>query len=229
MHQVLWYKLKTAERLSSWTKSSKYPVCGALETLHHSLNACRFHVLIFDSLEKCWAPVTQGGVRYNVRCIPTVLSSSTPLGIMVWVARAAHWSLRNSLLRGGQPSSEAFLTVWTKTIQVVALWEPLQRFSGVFQQFHSSLLQDDHGSLITHQIVYLPNESLLEEHKEKKRRCIARKQELAAEAPRVIKQKEGDGHLLAGSAEYVATHGWIGGWGCCAADGWEKASHLPPH
>ena len=61
---------------------------------------------------------------------------------------------------------------------------------------------------------------------------MARKQELAAEALRVIQQKEDDGHLLAytnGSVEYVSTHGWIGGWGCYAADGWEKASHLPPH
>ena len=90
VHQVLWYKLKTAERLSPWTKCSKCLVCGALETLHHSLNSCGFHVLIFDSFEKCWAPVTQRSVQYNVRCIPSTLSFSTPLGIMVWVARAAH-------------------------------------------------------------------------------------------------------------------------------------------
>ena len=123
--------------------------------------------------------------------------------------------------------------MWTKTIQVVALWEPLQRFSGVFQQFHSSLLHLlNHGLLITHQIVYQPDESLLEERKEKKRQVIARKHELAAVALQVIKQKKDDGYLLVytdGSAEYVATQGWIGGWECCSADGWEQASHLPTH
>ena len=31
-----------------------------------------------------------------------------------------------------------------------------------------------------------------------------------------------------GSAEFVSTVGWIGGWGCCSADGWEKASYPPP-
>ena len=35
IHQGLWNKLKTAERLSSWTQYSKWHMCGALETVHH--------------------------------------------------------------------------------------------------------------------------------------------------------------------------------------------------
>ena len=31
-----------------------------------------------------------------------------------------------------------------------------------------------------------------------------------------------------GSAELVTTVGWVGGWGCCFADGWERADYPPP-
>ena len=31
-----------------------------------------------------------------------------------------------------------------------------------------------------------------------------------------------------GSAESVATVGWVGGWGYCSFDGWELAAYLPP-
>ena len=38
VHWVLWYKLKTAERLSPWTKYSQSPVCGALEMVEHKMS-----------------------------------------------------------------------------------------------------------------------------------------------------------------------------------------------
>ena len=50
VHQVLWQKLKVAERLSPWTQDSRCPVCGATETIDHALNSCRFHIIIFDTL-----------------------------------------------------------------------------------------------------------------------------------------------------------------------------------
>ena len=47
-----------------------------------------------------------------------------------------------------------------------------------------------------------------------------------------IQQREMEDFSLVytdGSAEYVASLGWVGGWGCHSVDGWECASHLPPH
>ena len=59
-------------------------------------------------------------VRYNVCSIPLIQSFSHPLGVMAWTAQTAHWSLRNSLLKGGLPSFESFLQIWVKTVRLVA-------------------------------------------------------------------------------------------------------------
>ena len=37
IYQVLWRKLKVAKRLSSWTRDSRCPVCGVVETTDHAL------------------------------------------------------------------------------------------------------------------------------------------------------------------------------------------------
>ena len=126
-----------------------------------------------------------------------------------------------------------FLTVWINTIQAATLWEPLECFSPVFTQFHSSLLHLlQHGSLVTHTIVYQPSVSTFEEKQEHKRQKVARKQELAIVALQVIKQKESVGYIIVytnGSAEHVEKFEWVGGWGCHSQDGWEMATRAPNH
>ena len=65
-----------------------------------------------------------------------------------------------------------------------------------------------------------------------KRQKVAQKQELASGGLAAIQRREAEGYLLVytnGSAEFVSTVGWTGGWSCCSADGWEKASYLTPH
>ena len=101
VHQVLWRKLKVAERLSPWTQDSRWPVCGATKTIDHALNSCRFDIIIFDTLDKCWDTVVVDHKPHAARSLPLPNRFSTPLGIMMWTALAAHWSFRNSLIRGG--------------------------------------------------------------------------------------------------------------------------------
>ena len=108
VHQVLWRKLKVAERLSPWTQDSRCPVCGATETTDHALNSCRFHIIIFDTPDKCWDAVVVDRGPPAARSIPLQHTFSTPLGIMLWTALAAHWSFRNSLIRGGSAPMTVF-------------------------------------------------------------------------------------------------------------------------
>ena len=167
----------------------------------------------------------------NVRSIPMTLSFSHPLGIMVWTARAAHWTMLNSLLKGGMPTFATFLTVWMRTRESVASWEPLSNFLAVFMHSCRSHLLHQ-GSLITHTIVYQPDLQAAEEKRERRKQKVARKQESASVAMQVIQHKEIEGYVLVyidGSSEYVATVRWLGGWGCHSMDGWEWASHLPLH
>ena len=207
-------------------------MCGALETVHHALNACHFHVPIFDSLEKCWEPFVHKGQTFNIRAIPDLLSFSHPLGVMVWVARSAHWSLRNSLAQGGVPAFDSFLTIWGKMVHVVSQWEPLSKFGEVFTLFHTSLMHLlNHGSLIVLCISYqgIFSNEVRAQKKQKKMSC---KHELAIEVKELICGREGEGYTMVytdGSAEQVSGVGWIGGWGCHSVDGWEKSSYLPPH
>ena len=170
---------------------------------------------IFDSLEKCWEAVAHNCVQYNLRSIPVAISFLCPQGIMLWAARAAHWTLHNSTLPGDVPTFDMFLTIWTRTVQVVASWEPLGHYSAVFLQFHSSLSHLlYHGSLISHAIAYQLDQLLVEERHEAKGRKVTRKQELASEALELIRKQKSEGCLMVytdGSAAYVPTVGWVGG------------------
>ena len=76
VHQCLWRKVKVAECLSSWTRVSYCLVCGVLESFDHALYHCNFHLLIFDTLDKCWHPVDKGSSTYLVRTLPLHLSFS---------------------------------------------------------------------------------------------------------------------------------------------------------
>ena len=190
---------------------------------------CRFHILAFDTLEKCWPPFSHAGRQYNMRAIPPVFSFSHPVGIMVWAAQAAHWSLRNSLRRGGHPTFEAFLTIWGKIIHLLSQWEPMSKFSDIFMRFHSSL---HHGSLILTNISYQVDNTEDEERASKRQKKMSCKQELAIAAKSLIQQHESERYTVVytdGSAEYVQSVGWIAGWGCHSTDGYQSVEYLPPH
>ena len=88
------------------------PVFGQQETVSHALSSCLFHIVIYDALDKgCPPPPKVHGVVYTARTLPREYSFSHPVGIMTWAALAAHWSLRNSLLKGGSASFDAFLNI----------------------------------------------------------------------------------------------------------------------
>ena len=71
-----------------------------------------------------------------------------------------------------------------------------------------------------------------EERQAKRHRKQVHKLQLAVAAKSEIATHEAAGRILVftdGSAEWVKGVGWIGGWGCHSPQGWESASHLPPH
>ena len=215
VHQVLWRKLKVAERLSPWTQDSRCPVCGTTETIDHALNSCRFHIIIFDTLDKCWDTVVADNKPHAARSLPLQTTFSTPLGIMMWTALAAHWSFRNSLIRGGIGSYDGFLSVWIKFVALLAVWEPISRYSDVFWQFHKSLSHLlTQGSLITTKICFEPSEHEREERARKRSKKMERKHELAVLAREEIASLQQQGYVVVytdGSAEWVQQVGWVGG------------------
>ena len=126
---------------------------------------------------------------YTSRTLPTELSFKEPLGIMVWAAQAAHWSLRNSLIRGGLPSYDQFLMIWIKFVSFMISWEPLSAFSDVFSQFHKALGSLSlRGILITAKIVYVPSVEAQEERAVKRQRQVQRKFKLATLPEEQIQQ-----------------------------------------
>ena len=61
-------------------------------------------MVIFDTLDKYWEPMTRGSRAYSSCTLQAQLLSTKPLGIVTWTAQAAQWSMLSFLLRGGLPS-----------------------------------------------------------------------------------------------------------------------------
>ena len=220
--QVLWDKLKVAERLSSWTKNPKCPICGINESISHALSLRRFHVVCFDALEKGRAPVQIGEMQHSARTLPKESSFTHPLGIMTSTALAAHWSPRNSMLRG-VASLETFLNIWIQFVGTVMAWEPLAKFSAAFQQFYTSLVhQRNHGFFPHQRIEYQASTDEQEERAAKQQKRHTRKKELALKTVTEISNYESEGYTMVytdGSAKWVQGVGWVGGWGCHSPTG----------
>ena len=87
---ALWRKLKVGERLMKGTHEPQCPICHVLETVDDALYGCRFHSLVLDVIDNRWAPIVQGNQLHTARSLPAALSLATPLGIVVWCARAVH-------------------------------------------------------------------------------------------------------------------------------------------
>ena len=114
-----------AERLSSWTPDSSYPLCGSVETLDHALGGCLFHKVIFAVLKKIWEPLLIQGQQYECGAIPMLHSFGTPQGLAQWSTFAAHWTLRNTYRKGGMATLDALLTIWIRFAPLLVSWEPL--------------------------------------------------------------------------------------------------------
>ena len=126
VYQSLWHKLKVGERLMSWTHEPPCPICHKFETVDHALSGCQFHALVYDALDQSWAPVTRGNKRHTVHTLPVALTLATPVGIMLWTARAAHWSLRCATCQNAAaPTFEAFIKALVTFVEKVAAWQGL--------------------------------------------------------------------------------------------------------
>ena len=170
---------------------------------------------------------------HAARSLPLPTTFSTPLGIMMCTALAAHWSFHNSLIRGGIGSYDGFLSVWIKFVALLTVWEPISWYSDVFWQFHKSLSHLlTQGSLITTKICFEPSEHEREERARKRSIKMERKHELAALAREEIASLQQQGHVIVytdGSAEWVQQVGWVGGYGCSEpTEKWEHCSYPPP-
>ena len=72
----------------------------------HCTNAlCTLHVRSVHTARRHCAHCTQALCTLHARTVhtPLTLSVATPLGIMVWIARAAHWFLRCAVLSVATP------------------------------------------------------------------------------------------------------------------------------
>ena len=59
VRKALWKKLPMGKRLSSWIPNALHcPLDGAEETIEHSLTTCRFLPFAFDTISKCFLPVS---------------------------------------------------------------------------------------------------------------------------------------------------------------------------
>ena len=181
----------------------------------------------------CVPPPPPMSTHVYLACtLPRHLSFSEPLGIMTWTAQAAHCSMRNSLLCGGLPSYESFLSIWIKFVALMCIWEPLQRYFEVFSQFHVALASvQSKGTLIVTKIVYTPSPEEDEARAAKRQKKVDKKAVLARPVQEKIQQLIHNGYTIVytdGSAKWEPGVGWIAGYGCHEPGGWETSSYLPP-
>ena len=151
---------------------------------------------------------------HAARSIPLQHTFSTPLGLMLWTALAAHWSFCTSLIKGGVSSYDGLMPIWIKLIALLAVWEPLSRYSEVFLQFHKSLSHLlTHGSLITTNICFEPAEHESEELARKHSKKIACKHEFAVLAREEIAQLKQQGYVLVTRTVRLNGYSRWDGWG----------------
>ena len=139
VYQVLWKKLKVGDRLKFWTQQPNCPVCHRLETVEHAVQSCALHPLIHDPIDKCWEIPPNAQAVKSVESLPQAKSLQHPAGVMLWVARAAHWSVRHTDLHEAVVTYDLFLDTWIKLVALVAIWEPLAKFSQAILEFYHAL------------------------------------------------------------------------------------------
>jgi hypothetical protein len=87
---------------------------------------------------------------------------------MLWVARAAHWSIRNTALHGAVITYDLFLDTWIKLVAVVAIWEPLAKFAqAILEFFHALQALKNNGVLVHTKIRVVPPEEPSRQQKNK--------------------------------------------------------------
>ena len=152
----------------------------------------------FDAPDHSRAPVTRGNTRHSVRTLLVALTLATPLGIMLWSARAAHWSLRCATRQNAAvPTFEAFITAWVTFVEKVTAWQGVSPLTDAFLAFRNALLTlQTTGSLPARQIVPTRPE-LSSPEKERKHKKIARKQGLVDQASATLHHLEQQGFAVA--------------------------------
>mmetsp|Transcript_101824 Transcript_101824/g.175762 ORF Transcript_101824/g.175762 Transcript_101824/m.175762 type:complete len:396 (-) Transcript_101824:142-1329(-) len=151
VYQTLWKKLKVGDRLEAWTHQPNCPICHRRETVEHATSECAFHPLIHATIEKCLElPEDSQNKKVRVTDLPVAKSLKHPSGVMLWVARAAHWSVRNSALHGARIAFDFFLETWIKLVSLVAVWELLAHLALAMLEFHSALIALKNNGVLVH-------------------------------------------------------------------------------
>ena len=175
----------------AWTHDPQCPVCQELESVDHALYSRRFHSLILDVIDKCWSPVVQGNVLHSARSLPAALSLATPLVVMLWTARAAHWSLRCAVRQHmAYPTFDAFLSTWVTLVDKVTSWEGLSQMAQAFLTFKNALILLRTSAALPTSKINVSKPKPTTPERDKKRRKMANKQCLAKKAKHVLDQLE---------------------------------------
>ena len=215
----------------NWTHEPLCPICQVLETVDHALEGCRFHPIIADLFEHIWAPMVRDNKQHSFRKLPAVLTLSTPQGIMLWTARAAHCSLRCAVRQNvALASFDAFLQRRIELVDRVSGWQGLSPRADDYLSFKNVLLQFQTTGALPVEELTITRPGPTTPEREKKRHKAEHKQKLAEAARLLLEQLEGQGYSIAwtdGSAKWEGRKGWVGGYRATILGEWEECAPLP--
>jgi len=119
--------------------------------VEQAISECAFHPLIHATIDKCWdLPSDSSGATTEVTELPVAKSLKYPVGVMLWVARAAHWSLRNTALHAARNTFDSFLNTWIERVSLVFMWEPIAHFALTTLEFHNALVPSKINGVSVH-------------------------------------------------------------------------------
>ena len=196
------------------------------------MQGCRYHSIVFDVVDFTLGPCYHKGSTHAARCLPPLVSLTSPQGLLIWAGLAAHWTVRNSVkFHGVPPDWDFFLSKWSQTVALLINWTPLSGWVNTFYQFYHALctLQQT-GSLPSVPIPVCKVPDCRTTNEKKKQRKAARKEELAQQALATVAELESQGWVFVYTDGSAARHpkvGLVPGYGCSLVGEWEENGYLP--
>ena len=238
---ALWRKLTVGCRLANWQPAeTACPLDRAQETMEHALTECRFLPTAFHLAVQCIGPIPhEGGTVVDPREVlinTTVLSVTTPLGLVYRSAVRASWAVRckhKFLELTAPPSWSHFLRTW---IKVLSEWEqhpsPSLPKNEITLALHA-LRTMDATTVLEHPRVRVASDRplpTLHQPVHKKRKKFERAAELAAHYESIIHSHVEEAWSIVypdGSSEKHPEVGRVGGYGVYFGDHRDVAEFLP--
>ena len=95
------------------------PPDGAAETIDHTLSTCRFLLVAFNTISKCFLPLSiDGATVSSVQDLMSLYLDTTfevPAGIMAWLAIMVNWECR-CMASTKVPTWHQFMHLWISSL-----------------------------------------------------------------------------------------------------------------